>query len=88
MYGVRGKDNDVCILILFYFLSFIWFLRDKGRGGGLQERGESDILAGRRRKERKKESRVSLLLVALLTQPALGQYLITCTAEQHAISTY
>lgn len=62
------------------------------RGGRrLQERGESDVLVGRRKKERKKESRVSLLLVALLAQraqPALGQYLITCTAEQHAISTY
>lgn len=41
----------------------------------LQERGGSDILAGRRRKE----SRVSLLLVDLLTQRAqlpLGQYII------------
>lgn len=58
----------------------------EGRGR-LQERGESEVLASRRRKE----SRVSLLLVALRTQraqPALGQYLITCTAEQHAISTY
>lgn len=43
----------------------------------LQERGESDVLAGRRR--RKEKSRVSLLLVDLLTQRAqlpLGQYII------------
>lgn len=69
--------------IILFLVFFIWFLRDKGVGL-LQERGGVAFWpAGE-----SKESRVSLLLVALLTQPALGQYLITCTAEQHAISTY
>lgn len=70
-------------MVVVFLFCFVWFL-----WGRLQERErESDILVGRRRKE----SRVSYLLVALLTQhvqPALGQYLITCITEQHAISTY
>lgn len=56
----------------------------EGRGEAPGERRGGEVVVCRR----KKESRVSLLLVALLTQPALGQYLITSTAEQHAISTY
>lgn len=71
---------------LVIFLSFIWFLCDEGRVEAPGKR-ESDDFAGRR----KIESGVSSLLVALPTQraqSALGQYLITCTAEQHAISTY
>lgn len=62
----------------------------RGEAPGAEREGRVTFwLEGDRRKERK-ESRVPSLLVALLTrrtQPALGQYLITCTAEQHAIST-
>lgn len=65
------------LFVFFIFLSFVWFLCGDGRAAAPGERGRQG-----------KES-VSLLLVALpsqRTQPALGQYLVTCTAEQHAIS--
>lgn len=81
--GIKGGKLAMFYVFLFYFFILFfcllygfcveiggWRLRE--RSGGRQE----------------KES-VSLLLVALpsqRTQPALGQYLVTCTAEQHAIS--
>lgn len=73
-------------ILIFFFSVFYMVSAGEGRGEAPRERGAGVTFwsAG----ERKKESKVSLLLVALLTRPALGQYLITSTAEQHAISTY
>ena len=89
-----GKDNDL-LCILFYYINFFLFLFlvfymvfvwRREAGGSRRERGVIIWLT-----EEGKKARVSLLLVTPPTQraqPALGQYLITCTAEQHAISTY
>lgn len=76
----------IYVFWIYYFIFFVFlygFFVEKG-GLRLQERGVGFVLAGRRKKKA-----VSLLLVALPmrhAQPALGQYLITSTAEQHAIS--
>lgn len=52
--------------------------------------GEAPREQRRVRHTGRQEEKVSQLLVALLTQHAqvLGQYLIACVSEQHAVSTY
>lgn len=65
----QGKDNDVvCILILLFYFFVLFFLYGfcgRWEGGGSRsrerERGESDILAGRRQKEGKKRKQSSLI---------------------------
>lgn len=66
----------------FDFHVFLFYVVSMGEAPRERRRVQH---AGRR------EESVSQLLVALLTQHAqqvLGQYLIACVSEQHAVSTY
>lgn len=78
--GEAGRVDGVCILIFtcLFLVSRVFM-------------GEAPRERRRVRHARRQEEKVSQLLVALLTrhaQQVLGQYLIACITEQHAVSTY